>query len=74
MLELFFRAFETEAAELEAQDFICFIEEVAGALELVVQILAHADRLGALAGKHECPVGVDRVRELDEGGQVRGRG
>ena len=51
--EVFFGAFEDEFGEGEAEGFVGFVEDGAGGGVAIVEVAAHADGLGALAGEEE---------------------
>jgi hypothetical protein len=52
-LELVFRPFEDEFGQGEAKGFVGFVEDGASRGEVIVEVAAHPDSLGALAGKEE---------------------
>ena len=72
LLQLFLRALEADAREGHAEDLAGAVEELAGSGELVVEVLAHAHRLGALPGEDEGAPGLDRVAQGEEGAGRRG--
>ena len=52
-LELVFGAFEDESGEREAEGFICFFKDGFGGGEVVVEVSAHPNVLGSLAGEEK---------------------
>ena len=59
-LECLGRPLEAELAQVEAQDLAGAVEQGADGGQLLVQLLAHADGLGTLAGEQEGNLGHDR--------------
>ena len=66
LLEILFRAFEAELRELEAEDLVGAVVQLARRGELVVEVLTHADGLCSLSGEHQRARRLDRFLEGDE--------
>ena len=54
LLQLFCRTIEHDVGDSEAKYFVSLVEEFASLFVLLIQILAHSNKLGALSGEYKC--------------------
>ena len=54
LLQIFFGAFKHQVGDAETQHLIGFFKQFFGLGVVVIQVLAHTDKLCALTGEYEC--------------------